>query len=52
MEAIITQLLEVTAHLHSLNLSLDQLDLSTIMIKGNFIKLGSFGLSMIPLKDK
>ena len=51
IDLITTQILNVTAHLHSLSISLDNLDLSAVLIKGNFIKLPSFGSSLIPFKD-
>ena len=52
IDLIITQILNVTAHLHSLSINLDHLDLSTVLIKGNLIKLTSFGCSLITFKDK
>ena len=49
---LVIQLLNVTAYLNSQGISLDQLDLSSVFVKGNLLKLSFFGVSLLPFKGK
>ena len=45
---VISQIFNVTAYLHSQGIFLDHLDIDTVFIKGNLVKLTSFGVYLIP----
>ena len=50
--AIVTQILNVTAYIHEHDIYLSYLDFSNVFIKGDLIKLSSFGVSIFKFKDE
>ena len=49
---IIPQILNATAHLHSNGLKLDCVDLDTVFIKGNLVKICSFRSASLTVNGK
>ena len=48
---IVTQIFNVTEFINKKGISIDNLDLSNVFIRGNMIKLSYFGVSLIPFRD-
>ena len=49
--AVITQIFNVTAYLHTYGILLAHLDLETVLIKRSLVKLSSFGVSLVPFGE-